>query len=81
MLYSLLRFIQAIRQRLRGKISNEKADLTTSVSLYNDISGNDDLMVDDVVNGIFKWSEESELPTGSKGSYKNLYVHNSVGLL
>ena len=38
-------------------------------------------MVDDVVNGIFKWSEESELPTGSKGSYKNLYEHNSVGLV
>lgn len=40
-------------------------------------------MVDDIVNGIFKWIDESEMPIGSKGScmrysHKCLHVHYSV---
>lgn len=59
--------------RLRGKISTEKAELMTSVVLYNKISDGDDVNIEDVTSGVFKWMDESEVVSYSKGLYHYRY--------
>ena len=39
----------------------------TSVLLYNNISSGDNVVADDVANGVFKWTDECDMANYSKG--------------